>query len=71
MRYEQLVAEPSAAAVPVADALGVDVELVAARFARVHDRSAGRWRRDLTADQLADVEREAGPALTALGYTPA
>jgi hypothetical protein len=34
----------------------------------VHDRSAGRWRRDLSADELADVEREAGEALAALGY---
>jgi hypothetical protein len=70
LRYEQLVAEPSAAAVPVGEAIGVDPALVAERFAQVHDRSAGRWRRDLTADELADVEREAGEALAALGYPP-
>jgi hypothetical protein len=68
LRYEQLVGEPLIAAAPVADALGVEAELVAARFAQVHDRSAGRWRRDLTAEQLHDVEREAGDALAALGY---
>jgi hypothetical protein len=68
LRYEQLTAEPSLAAVPVAAALGVDAELVADRFAQVHDRSVGRWRRDLTAEQLADVEREAGEALVKLGY---
>jgi hypothetical protein len=68
VRYEQLVADPAAAAAPVAAALVVDERLVADAFARVHDRSAGRWRRDLTAAQLADVEREAGPALAALGY---
>ena len=34
----------------------------------VHDRSAGRWRRDLTEEQVADVEREAGEQLVALGY---
>ena len=68
LRYEQLTAEPSVAAVPVAEALGVETELVAERFAQVHDRSTGRWRRDLTAEQLADVEREAGDALAALGY---
>jgi LPS sulfotransferase NodH len=68
LRYEQLVADPAAAAAPVADALGVEPELVAERLARVHDRSAGRWRRDLTADQLADVEREAGETLVSLGY---
>jgi len=68
LRYEQLTAEPSVAAVPVAEALGVETQLVAERFAQVHDRSTGRWRRDLTAEQLADVEREAGGALAALGY---
>jgi len=68
LRYEQLVADPAAAAVPVAGALGVAPELVAERLARVHDRSAGRWRRDLTPDQLADVEREAGATLVSLGY---
>ena len=68
LRYEQLVTDPAAAAARVAAALGVDEGLVADCFARVHDRSAGRWRRDLTPEQLADVEREAGPTLAALGY---
>jgi hypothetical protein len=68
VRYEQLVADPEAAAVPVAARLGVDAESVASAFAQVHDRSAGRWRRDLTPEQLADVEREVGGTLVALGY---
>jgi hypothetical protein len=68
VRYEQLVADPEAAAAPVAEALGVDAALVTAAFARAHDTSAGRWRRDLTPEQLADVEREAGAQLVALGY---
>jgi hypothetical protein len=34
----------------------------------VHTRSIGRWRRDLTSEQVADVEREAGPLLRELGY---
>ena len=68
LRYEQLVADPAAAAAPIADALGVDAELVTRRLGQVHDRSAGRWRRDLTAEQLADVEREAGATLVSLGY---
>jgi hypothetical protein len=68
VRYEQLVSDPHAAAAPVAERLGVDAVLVAAAFTQAHDTSAGRWRRDLTAEQLADVEREAGDALVALGY---
>lgn len=68
VRYEQLATDPAAAARPVAAALGVDPELVAGRFSKVHDRSMGRWRRDLTAAQLVDVEREAGDALVAAGY---
>jgi hypothetical protein len=34
----------------------------------VHARSIGRWQRDLTAEQVADVEREAGTLLRELGY---
>ena len=68
VRYEQLVSDPAAAAAAVAERLGADTELVTAAFARAHDTSAGRWRRDLMPEQLADVEREAGGALAALGY---
>jgi hypothetical protein len=68
VRYEQLVTDPAAAAAPVAARLGVDAGLVTAAFAEAHDTSAGRWRRDLTPAQLADVEREAGAELLALGY---
>jgi len=68
LRYETLVADPAAAAGPVAERLGVAHELVAEAFGKVHDRSAGRWRRDLTPEQLADVEREAGAVLADLGY---
>jgi hypothetical protein len=68
VRYEQLVSDPAVAAAPVAARLEVDPELLTAAYARAHDTSAGRWRRDLTPEQLADVEREAGDALAELGY---
>jgi len=35
----------------------------------VHADSIGRWRRELTPEQLADVEAEAGALLHDLGYT--
>ena len=38
-------------------------------FAEVRDRSVGRWRRDLTPEQLGEVESEAGVLLDELGYT--
>ena len=68
VRYEELVADPALAAAPVAERLGVVPGPIAEAFSAVHDRSAGRWRRDLTAEQVADVEREAGETLAALGY---
>ena len=33
------------------------------------DSSIGRWKRDLTPEQLAEVEAEAGPLLAELGYS--
>jgi hypothetical protein len=68
LRYEDLVADPQAAAVHAAGFLGSDPGPLGDAFARVHDRSAGRWRRDLSAEQVEDVEREAGELLRALGY---
>jgi hypothetical protein len=68
LRYEALVADPPAAATPLAHALGVDVQQLSGAFADAHANSVGRWRRDLTAEQLADVEAEAGPLLAELGY---
>jgi hypothetical protein len=52
----------------VAQALGCDEGALAAAFARAHTESIGRWRTDLTAEQVADVEAEAGGDLRDLGY---
>jgi sulfotransferase family protein len=68
LRYEELVRDPGVATAPLAARLGIDADLVTQGFATAHNRSVGRWRRDLSAAQLSDVEREAGEQLRALGY---
>jgi hypothetical protein len=68
LRYEQLVADPEAATVTLAHSLGVGSDELANAFATAHANSVGRWRRDLTPEQLADVEAEAGDLLAELGY---
>jgi hypothetical protein len=64
VRYEALAQE----APRIADHLGVEPASLAASLSRFHDRSIGRYERDLAADQLGDVERVAGPLLRELGY---
>ena len=68
MRYEDLVADPGARRGPVAERLDVPIASVVEAFSKVHDRSVGRWRRDLCVTQVADIEREAGETLERLGY---
>jgi len=68
LRYEDLAADPERAAATLGEQLGVEAAVLLAPLSHVHARSVGRYRRDLTADQLRDVEREAGPLLAELGY---
>jgi sulfotransferase family protein len=68
VRYEDIAADPGAAAALIAARLETDPEPLAEALAAVHSRSVGRWRRDLTAAQVADVEGEAGTLLRELGY---
>jgi Sulfotransferase family len=68
VRYETLAGDPQATATALAATLGIDPAPLALELARVHERSIGRYRRELTPEQLADVEREAGPLLRELGY---
>jgi hypothetical protein len=68
LRYEALVADPEGEANRLAGALDSDPAPLRRAFAEVRERSVGRWKRDLTPEQLADVEREAGGLLTELGY---
>jgi hypothetical protein len=65
VRYESL--RDSAAV--IADALGCVEEPVATALSLFRPDSIGRWREDLSPEQLADVEAEAGDLLTELRYT--
>jgi hypothetical protein len=66
IRYERLVTEPEQAAAELAGALGVAREDMTKTLGAAHAESVGRWRRDLTPEQLADVEAEAGSLLAEL-----
>jgi len=68
LRYEALVGNPHAEADRIAAALGAEAEPLRRAFAEVHSSSVGRWRRDMTAEQIAEVEAEAGGLLAQLGY---
>ena len=64
LRYESLLDDAGR----LAPALGVDVDALVEAFAPFHSDSVGRWRRDLSPEQLRDVEAEAGELLAELGY---
>jgi hypothetical protein len=68
VRYEQLVADPDATARRIAGHIGADPDALAEALRDVHSQSVGRWRLDLTEEQVADVEAEAGTLLRELGY---
>ena len=52
----------------LAPQLAAPVEPLAEALARAHGSSVGRYEKDLDAEQLAEVEAEAGPLLRELGY---
>ena len=64
IRYEAL----AGVADTLAAFLGADVTSTHRALDRFRDSSIGRWRNDLTPEQLADVEAEAGSLLADLGY---
>ena len=64
VRYESL----ATVADPLAEFLGANVTSTHRALDSFRDSSIGRWRKELTAQQVADVEAEAGPLLRELGY---
>ncbi len=70
VRYERLHDDPADVAADLAVFLGTPVEPLAAALAAAHGSSVGRYRSELTGEQLTEVEAEAGPLLRELGYLP-
>lgn len=70
IRYEDLVARPDEIAQHLAEKLGVPDRVVEFRaaFAGTNAAASGRWRRDLSESELADIRAEAGELLGTLGY---
>jgi hypothetical protein len=65
IRYEGL----AKVADRLAEFLGANATATHRAMDGFRDSSIGRWRRELTAEQIADVEAEAGPLLAELGYS--
>jgi hypothetical protein len=64
VRYEDL----ATAADRLAEFLGANATSTHRALDGFRDSSIGRWRKELTPEQVADVEAEAGPLLRELGY---
>ena len=69
LRYEQVTGDPVVVASVLAPQLATAVEPLADALARAHGSSVGRYESDLDAEQLSEVEAEAGPLLRELGYS--
>jgi hypothetical protein len=68
VRYERLAEDPDAVAHELAARLDAPAPPLRAALGRVHRESVGRFRRDLSGEQLDDVLAEAGDLLRELGY---
>jgi Sulfotransferase family len=68
IRYEAMAADPYATAAALAPHLEIPVAPLADALSRAHAASVGRHLTDLSAEQLGDVEAEAGALLRELGY---
>jgi hypothetical protein len=65
LRYESL----ASVADRLAEFLGADAKATHRALDDFRDSSIGRWRGQLTSEQLADIDAEAGPLLAELGYS--
>jgi len=63
-----MASDPHAVAATLASRIAAPIGPLAAALGRAHAESVGRYAHDLSAEQLADVEVEAGDLLRDLGY---
>jgi hypothetical protein len=68
VRYERMAEQPEDVAAVLAEHLEAPVDALASALGEAHETSVGRYRRDLTDEQLEDVVAEAGDLLRELGY---
>ena len=68
LRYEQIVADPESVAGELAGVLAVPAAPLAHALQGAHSRSVGRYRQELTREQLDEVMDESGALLAELGY---
>lgn len=68
VRYERLASDPTGVAHELARFLDAPAEPLARALARAHGESVGRYVRELSPEQLAEVGEESGVLLRKLGY---
>jgi hypothetical protein len=72
IKYEDLVAQPEAIATQLLDFMAIDNsdsrQIFQQAIAKVRPDSVGRWQKQLNAQQLLEIEAEAGALLHQLGY---
>ena len=69
VKYEELASDPETASERLAAHLGADPVILARALSRVHAESVGRWHRNLTAQQVSEIESEAAELMEELGYS--
>jgi hypothetical protein len=69
VRYEDLARDRASIAATLAPHIGASTQDVEQALAGAHAASVGRYRAELTDEQVADVTAEAGDLLRELGYT--
>ena len=70
IRYEKFTADPSAEMKKICEFLGADVSAVdfESLTQGVSNRSVGKWKQQLSPEQVENIQEIAGPLLTKLGY---